>query len=208
VKLLLFSDLHCDIAAAHKLAARSYDVDVLVGAGDFASVRRGLDKCLDVLQGVTRPMVFVSGNNESTEELQRACRGWTNTHVLHGTSVIIGGVTFFGLGGGVPVTPFGSWSYDLTEEQAADLLKGCPANSVLVSHSPPKGYCDTASNGQHLGSQAVLEAIRRSHPQLVVCGHIHGSAGRTMNLSDTIVTNAGPSGILAEVNPTATVGTR
>ena len=44
--------------------------------------------------------------------------------MLHGSAVAIAGVTFFGLGGGVPVTPFGAWSYDFTEEQAANLLAG------------------------------------------------------------------------------------
>jgi len=161
VKLLIFSDLHCDVAAAQRLAARASEVDVLVGAGDFASVRRGLEKCLDVLRAVTCSMIFVAGNNETTDELRRACEGWNKVHVLHGTSATVDDIIFFGLGGGVPVTPFGSWSYDLTEEQAADLLKPCPANSVLVSHSPPKGYCDTASNGGSLGSRAVLEAVKR-----------------------------------------------
>lgn len=198
MKLLLFSDLHCDVAAAQRLAVRANEVDVLVGAGDFASVRRGIEKCLDVLRTVTRPVVLVAGNNETTDELRRACEGWKTAHILHGTSVAIDGVTFFGLGGGVPLTPFGSWSYDFTEEQAAELLKDCPADCVLVSHSPPKGFCDKASNGESLGSRAVLETIKHCAPQLVVCGHIHGSAGKLATLNATTIVNAGPGGVLAE----------
>ena len=40
MKLLLFSDLHCDVAAAKSLIKQAASVDVLVGAGDFGKVRR------------------------------------------------------------------------------------------------------------------------------------------------------------------------
>ena len=82
-------------------------------------------------------------------------------------------MTFFGLGGGVPVTPFGAWSYDLTEEEAGGLLASCPEGCVLVSHSPPKGAVDVSSRGQSLGSVAVRRCVERARPALVVCGHIH-----------------------------------
>src|SRR5207248_1556737 len=183
-------------AAARRLLARARDVDVLVGAGDFGNVRRDVRVCLDVLRAVTKPVVLVAGNNESTEELAAACRDWPAAHVLHGSGVTLGGVPFFGVGGGVPVTPFGAWSYDFTEAQAAALLAECPSGGVLVSHSPPHGVLDQSSRGQHLGSVAVREAIERTRPRLVVCGHIHASAGRTAMLGPTTVVNAGPEGIL------------
>ena len=66
----------------------------------------------------------------------------------------------FGIGGGIPITPFGAWSYDFTEEQAQELLQNCPARCVLVSHSPPKGAVDQAG-GQSLGSVSVRDAVER-----------------------------------------------
>src|SRR5262249_51349367 len=155
---------------------RARSADVLIGAGDFGNVRRDVRACLDVLRAVGRPAVLVAGNNESTEELAEACREWPHAHVLHGSGVCIGGVEFFRLGGGIPVTPFGPWSYDFTEEEAAELLTDCPPGCVLVSHSPPKGAVDVSSGGRSLGSVAVREAILRLRPVLVVCGHIHASA--------------------------------
>src|SRR5687767_14349025 len=106
VKLLLFSDLHCDADAARRIVDRAGEADVLVGAGDFANARSGIQTCIDVLRQCDRPAVLVPGNNESVEELVEACRDWPRAQVLHGTSTEIGGVTFFGIGGGVPVTPF------------------------------------------------------------------------------------------------------
>jgi Icc-related predicted phosphoesterase len=195
MKLLLFSDLHCDGAAARRLVERSHAADVVVGAGDFACVRRGIRTCLDVLRAIDRPAVLVPGNNESLDELVEACGGWPQAHVLHGSGVTLLGVPFYGLGGGVPVTPFGSWSFDFTEDEAAEMLRDCPAGAVLVSHSPPHGALDQASDGRSLGSTAVRDAVARERPRLVVCGHIHASAGRHTTVGDTPVVNAGPGGV-------------
>jgi Icc-related predicted phosphoesterase len=114
---------------------------------------------------------------------------------LHGSHVEIDQISFFGLGGAVPVTPFGSWSYDFTEEQARQMLQDFPAGAVLVSHSPPKGAVDLSSSGQSLGSEAIREVIERQAPSLVVCGHIHESSGKSQQIGSTPVVNAGPRGI-------------
>ncbi len=197
-RLLLFSDLHRDVLAAVSLVQRAASADVLVGAGDFAVKRRGLSDVIDVLSGVDTPCVLVPGNSESNEELRAACAAWPGVHVLHGSGAVVGGLDFFGLGGGVPVTPFGSWSFDLTEEEAERLLAPCPEGAVLVSHSPPHGLVDT-SGGQHLGSRAVRSAIDRLEPPLVVCGHIHESWGQQVTVNGTLVVNAGPGGTLVTV---------
>ncbi|MDR3633908.1 MAG: metallophosphoesterase family protein [Isosphaeraceae bacterium] len=199
MKLLLFSDLHVNPETARRIVERARLVDVMVGAGDFASVRRGLRTCIDVLRASDKPAVLVAGNNESTEELAAACQGWPQAHVLHGSGVSIAGHEFFGLGGGVPVTPFGAWSYDFTEDQAATLLQPAPAGCVLVSHSPPQGTVDRDGSGRSLGSVAVREAITRLGPRLVVCGHIHASAGQHAMVGRTPVVNAGPYGVTWEL---------
>ena len=147
LKLLLFSDLHANARAAEAIARRASEFDVVIGAGDFGNARRDLRVTIDILKSIDHPSILVAGNNESTEELRDACRDWPSATVLHGNSVKVNGVTFFGLGGGVPVTPFGDWSYDLTEEQAASLLADCPERSVLISHSPPKGAVDVIVAG-------------------------------------------------------------
>ena len=199
MKLLLFSDLHADAHAARRLVKRAQAVDVMVGAGDFGNVRREIHVTIDVLRTIGKPAILVAGNNESTEELAEACRDWPQAHVLHGSTATVASVPFFGIGGGIPVTPFGAWSYDFSEEQAAELLTGCPKGCVLVSHSPPKGVVDVSSRGQSLGSVAVRDAVLRLEPLLVVCGHIHGCAGQHALLGRSPVVNAGPGGVEWEV---------
>lgn len=195
MRLLLFSDLHANMVAARALVERAAEADVLVGAGDFGVTRRHVGACFDVLKQIDRPAVLVAGNNESLEELLEAARPWPSAHVLHGSGVEISGVKFFGIGGGIPVTPFGAWSYDFTEDQARSMLRDCPEGCVLVTHSPPKGAVDVGSRGKGLGSEALRETVFRVRPALVVCGHIHDSSGRHEFIEKTPVVNAGPGGI-------------
>jgi uncharacterized protein len=195
MQVLAFSDVHRDLRQAQQLVERAREVDVVVAAGDFASQHEGLKELVDALAGIATPTVLVPGNNETDAALHEACRGWKAACVLHGEGTQIDGVPFFGLGGGVPVTPW-DWSFDLTEEEAAEGLAGCPEGAVLVVHSPPRGHVD---GEQHFGSRAILRAIEAKQPRLVVCGHIHESAGQESTIGPSLVLNAGPEGRVLEV---------
>jgi len=198
MKLLAFSDLHVDIGQAESLAASSETVDVVLGVGDFASVHSGLEETIGVLRSIAKPTVLVPGNNETDEALRDACEGWASAVVLHGEGTEIEGVPFFGLGAGVPVTPW-DWSFDLTEEEAARKLVACPRGCVLAVHSPPRGHVDVSSRGDHLGSVAVLDAIVASEPRLALCGHIHEAWGERSTVGPTEVINLGPGGTVLEI---------
>jgi Icc-related predicted phosphoesterase len=197
MKLLAFSDLHTDLAGAERLVEASRDADVVIAAGDFASVHRGLEPTIEALSGIEVPTVLVPGNNETDSALRDACAGWDAATVLHGEATEIDGVTFFGLGAGVPITPW-DWSFDLSEKQAAEMLGGLPEGAAFVVHSPPLGYVD-ASRGRHLGSQAVLDAIEARQPSVALCGHIHESWGEEARIGATRVLNLGPAGTLVEI---------
>jgi Icc-related predicted phosphoesterase len=197
MRLLAFSDLHRDQDAAGRLVEQSREADVVVGVGDYATMRMGLGGIMDALSAITVPTVLVPGNAETDTELWQACSSWPNAYVLHGQAKEIEGVQFFGLGGGVPPTPF-PWSFDLSEDEAAAKLESCPQGSVLIVHSPPKGYLDEA-HGRHLGSQSVLEAIEHKHPVLALCGHVHQCWGGEAAIGTTPVVNVGPDGRLFEI---------
>ena len=200
MKLLVFSDIHDDMHAASNLVKQSAEVDEVVGAGDYSMPRQGLGEIIRALMKIEKPTVLVSGNCENTEELRDACRAWPNAHVLQGEKVTLDGNSFYGIGGGIPITPFGSWSYDFSENEASRLLEDCPSGGVLISHSPPKGILDISSSGESLGSTAVKETITAKNPLLVICGHIHASAGQVERYGDTTIINAGPQGIIWNLN--------
>ena len=197
MKLLAASDLHTDLAAARRLVEASRGADVVVVAGDLASVHRGLEETVEALERIETPTVLVPGNNETDVALREACDGWVAATVLHGEATELDGRPFFGLGGGVPVTPW-DWSFDLTEADAAEMLASCPEGAVLVVHSPPLGHVDR-SGSRELGSEAVLRAIEEKRPAVALCGHIHESWGRESRIGPTPVINLGPDGRLIEL---------
>jgi Icc-related predicted phosphoesterase len=193
VKILAFSDLHRDLCQASKLVEMSAQADVVIGAGDFASVHEGLGETIDALASIEAPTVLVPGNNETEDALRDAASGWEGATVLHGESATIAGAEFFGLGAGIPVTPW-DWSFDLDDGAAAAMLGDCPPEAILVLHSPPLGHCDAGGGGDHFGSRALLEGIEEKRPRLAVWGHIHESWGCESRIGETPVRNLGPAG--------------
>lgn len=198
MKLLAFSDLHRDLDQAANLVEMAREADLVIGAGDFASVHEGLEETIAVLSEIEAPTVLVPGNNETDEALRAATAGWSAATVLHGDGTTIDGVVLFGLGAGVPITPW-DWSFDLDDEAATEMLAPCPSEVVMVLHSPPRGHCDASAGGDHFGSEALLRAIEEKRPRLAVCGHIHESWGCESRIGETPVHNLGPAGTWLEV---------
>ncbi len=197
MKLLAFSDLHRDLNQAERLVEMSAEADVVIGAGDFASVHEGLEEAIGTLAAIEAPTVLVPGNNETEDALRAAAAGWPAATVLHGGGATIEGTEFYGLGAGVPTTPW-DWSFDLDDEAAAALLAPCPEGAILVLHSPPHGHCDEGGPGNHFGSEALRQAIEAKRPRLVVCGHIHESWGCQSQIGETPIRNLGPKGTWLE----------
>lgn len=197
MRLLAFSDLHRDLSMARALVDKARAADVVVGAGDFAVVHEGLEETLAELRASGKPTVLVPGNNETEDALREACSDWPAATVLHGESASVAGTTFFGLGGGVPTTPW-SWSFDLSDEEAESKLAAWDGEGVLVVHSPPYGHADGTA-GKHLGSRAILSAIERHQPPLAVCGHVHECWAQESRIGATRVVNLGPGGALFEM---------
>jgi Icc-related predicted phosphoesterase len=198
MRILAFSDLHRDLERAAELVAAGAEADVVIGAGDFASVHEGLEETIAALAKIETPTVLVPGNNETDEALRAAAASWPAATVLHGEQLELDGVTFFGLGAGVPMTPW-DWSFDLSEDDARGMLESCPEDAVLVVHSPPQGHVDRATGGEHLGSVAIRDAIEARRPQLAVCGHIHDSWGQESQVGPTRIANLGPAGTWFDV---------
>jgi Icc-related predicted phosphoesterase len=198
VRILAFSDLHRDLEQGARLVEMSADADVVIGAGDFASMHEGLEETIGALATIETPTVLVPGNNETVDALREATASWSAATVLHGEGTTIEGTEFYGLGAGIPVTPW-DWSFDLDDEAATEMLAACPGAAVLVLHSPPKEHCDSAGGGGNFGSPALLHAIKEKRPRLAVCGHIHESWGCESRVGETPVRNLGPKGTWLEV---------
>ena len=193
MKLLAFSDVHCDLGAIDSLVDQARSADLVAGVGDFASVHEGLEQTIAPLRTIDAPLLLVPGNNETANALRSATAGWDGTTVLHGEGTQIDGIDFYGIGAGVPTTPW-DWSFDLTDDEAAAMLTALPEHAILLSHSPPKGHVD-----KNLGSTAVLDAAQAKYPRAVLCGHIHEQWTNESRIGDTLVRNLGPNGFTLDL---------
>jgi hypothetical protein len=77
------------------------------------------------------------------------------------------------------------------EEELAARFEAIPDGvDVLLTHSPPLGHGDLTSNGDHVGSSALLAAIERTQPPLAVFGHIHEGRGEPSRAGRTLCANS------------------
>ena len=73
----------------------------------------------------------------------------------------------------------GPWAFGYGDEDGDELWAKLDDEKVdiLVSHGPAQGLCDADSHGRADGCAALLRALERVRPRLVVCGHRHEGRG-------------------------------
>ena len=197
MRLLVFSDIHNDMAALAKLM--EIEADYYVAAGDTLSWARGLDQAGEILARRAGRVWVLPGNHESEADIARMCSGH-GLNQFHGRTFEAGGHVIAGLGYSNP-TPFKTPG-EYSETEMARRLAAFAALSplVLICHCPPKGTpLDRVRDGVHIGSTAVREFLDQHPPAHFVCGHVHEAAGVVCDLGPTHAANAGRRGYLLEI---------
>ncbi|RLJ41148.1 hypothetical protein BCF46_2936 [Litoreibacter meonggei] len=199
MKLLTFSDLHRDVQAARAIADASAEADIVIGAGDFATHGLGMTDTMDVLMQCQAPLILVHGNHDNPSELVQLCADRRDVHYLHGQTLDIAGVVFFGFGGETHANGTEGRLHSVSEADAARFLAPCPDGVVLVTHAPPFGTADLYKDGTHGGSTAIHDAIKLKQPRLALCGHIHNAWGTEGTIGATKIRNLGPAPVWFEI---------
>lgn len=125
--------------------------------------------------------------NDLSREIPRSSDGYTTIAVKDG-ECIYDGLRIW-------LTPWSSqfkdWAFMADEERLVERYAAIPEGiDILVSHQPPKGYGDMMvydlnTGWESLGSVALLDAVQRVKPRVLICGHIHSGYGHvTMPLGD------------------------
>lgn len=198
MKVLLFSDIHCDWKALEALLER--DADAYICAGDVVTWARSLDQAGEILARRRGKVWILPGNHESVANIQHMSEKFGLVNV-HDTAWEMGGVRFAALGYSNP-TPFNTPGEYSEEELGARLEKlGESQPEVLICHCPPKGsLLDRAKEGLHFGSTAVAGAIGAIQPKWFFCGHIHEAEGAREQFGETTGINLGKRGYLLELD--------
>lgn len=120
--------------------------------------------------------------------------------VLDGKAADIGGLRFGFVGGallpdGVVRRRAGPWTpYLRTPQDFAAAVDGLPQVDVLCSHVPPavpELVYDVAARNPEIGSQALLDVIRRDQPWSALFGHVHQPLAPRTRVGRTECVNVG-----------------
>lgn len=140
--------------------------------------------------------------------ITKALRAIPNVHLINNKTVQLGDVKIGGLEYFIDenwVEEFKPKNYERwfakaqkVTERAKKTLNRFEDIDILLCHQPPYGILDQVTsppapkhwNGKHAGSKVVLDYIKRTKPQYVVCGHIHEGEGEK-KVGKTTVYNLG-----------------
>jgi len=204
IRLLLFSDLHRDVAAAKRLGADAVasNASALVCAGDLGLDGVSEPALYEPFRACGLPVYSVPGNHDGDPDYELAMReaGWKD---IDGCMVELEGWTLAGHG---HLHHEASFYGPTPGEQAEDAkltrllaqARTVPADRlVLVTHLPPFG---TLASRSHrfidFGSAQLRRFIDEYQPAAVLCGHVHHREPVTDRVGRTLVVNAGPKGYL------------
>jgi Icc-related predicted phosphoesterase len=197
MRVLIFSDLHNDLAALRRLVAT--EADYYIAAGDLVSWGKGLDRCGEILKSKGDRVWVLPGNHETAAQISSFCSSFGLTD-FHDQLLEAAGRRFGGLGYSSP-TPFKTPGEYSESELVQRLKKYDRINRlIMVCHAPPLGTdLDRIREGLHGGSRAVREFVDSSQPEYLFCGHIHEAEGREVRLGQTVAVNVGKRGYLLEL---------
>jgi Icc-related predicted phosphoesterase len=217
MKFLCITDLHDSRAALERIladAAAAGPVDLVLLGGDITQFGppEDAERLVRQAQAAGAPVLAVAGNCDSPAIDRRLVELGIS---LHGRGLVRGDVGIHGLSA---IPPWQRNMHQFTEEELADALRAGyaqvagAAHHVVLAHVPPHGgKLDRTHFFQHVGSKALRAFIEETHPELVVCGHIHEGRG-IEHLGRTTVVNCGAAFggyyALAEVGEAVTVELR
>ena len=200
IRLLAVSDvLEPTLADARNRAAVS-PVDLIVGCGDL-----DCDDLAFIADAFNAPMVYVHGNHDSDERWKK-CRNVCpeaihSTAILHRAGLSIAGLTWPGQRG-----KGGNRSERLAWSQAMRLATGRLGHMepmIVLSHVPPLGLGDVATDAYHRGFKGYRWLLDRVEPTLWLHGHTPLAATDEWKLQvgDTTVINVTGAVVIDLVPP-------
>lgn len=199
MRILAFSDLHCDLEQAARLTEFSADADVVIGASGFAPRPPGTGR--DDRRPLRDHHADRTGARKQRDR-DRPARGCGRLGRRDGASWRIDRDRRTGLLRARWRHPHDPLVLELRPRRGRsghETRRELPEDAFLVVHSPPKGHCDSGEGGPHFGSKAILEAIEAKQPEVAVCGHIHEAWGQVSEVGRTRVMNLGPTGTSIEI---------
>ena len=198
MKIFAASDVHGDTRWIAKLAekAEKEKVDLVLLCGDITFDESMTENIVGPFKKKGLKVALIPGNHESAATTGFLAEKYDAYH-LHGYSIKIGDVGFFGAGH-ANIGPHMIEDKELFGllKKGFDYVKDVK-KKVMVTHvHPSDGLVEEMS---FPGSEAVRKAIEKFKPDLHLCGHIHECEGIEEMIGGTKSVNVGKGGRIIEI---------
>ena len=197
MKFLTFVDLHEDKKALKSLIKRASkeDIDFLVCAGDISVFGRNLRYLLKQLNKLSKKVYLIPGNHESDNMFKEVLKDYKNCINFNRRVFRINDYIFLGYGGG---------GFDVEDPNFRKIArhwygKYKGKKLVLVTHGPPANIKIDKLGNRHVGNIDYRKFIERIKPKLVICGHLHETAGTKDKIDKTQIIHPGWKGMVVEL---------
>jgi uncharacterized protein len=195
MKILAASDIHGDTHLAKALAdkAEKEKVDLVILCGDLTFQERSTANLIGPFVKKKQKVLLIPGNHETIATADFLAEMYDVTN-LHGYSIKVGDVGFFGCGSA------NIGLFQLSEEEIFNLLKEgyqkikYMKTKIMVTHVHPKDSIIENFTSYFEGSSGVRKAINTFKPDMLLCGHVHEAEGIEDMIGKTKVINVGKSG--------------
>jgi uncharacterized protein len=198
MKFLTFVDLHEDKKYLKELVKRASqdDIDFIICAGDLTMFGRSLRYLLKQFNNIGKKFYIIPGNHESDNMFKEIIADYPNCINFNKKAVKKEGYVFLGYGGG----GFAMEDPEFRKISREWYSKYQDEKVVLVTHGPPFRTKIDLLEKKHVGNKDYRKFIERVKPKLVVCGHLHETAGVMDSIGKTKVIHPGWEGMVIELS--------
>ena len=164
--------------------------DLLVAAGDITKYFNP-GPAIAELDRLPVPVLALRGNSDR-KQVEHLIHASANIGSLHLQRHEMGGIGIAGIGGTIPL-PFRTRVAFKETSLVRRLAEIAQNTEVLVAHPPPYGFLDLVAGRAHAGWKRLTGLMTDLQPVLIICGHIHESAGFALT-GRTMVVNCAMGG--------------
>jgi uncharacterized protein len=198
MKFLTFVDLHEDKKYLKELIKRASqdDIDFVVCAGDITLFGRGLRYILKQFNNLNKKVYLIPGNHESDRMFKEVISDYPNCINFNHKVIKKDDYVLLGYGGG----GFSAQDPEFRKISREWYSKYQDSKVILVTHGPPANTTIDLLEKRHVGNLDYRKFVERIKPKLMICGHLHETAGMQDKIDKTIVINPGWEGMVIELN--------
>ena len=189
MRVLAFTDVHCDENAITELKKKVNSADICICAGDFSVMGSETKEMLEVFNKFGKEILLIPGNHEDEKEVKKYCEKLEHITFIHKKEVEREGKIIIGYGGG------GFSDTDSGFEQYIKKIVVPHKPIILVTHQPPYGTTISQLE-EDVGSKSYRDFVEKNKVILHICGHLHEHEKKQDMIGTTQIINPGKEGMI------------